>query len=53
MILTSEEGNTEIEISKDGSNIVLKSNKAVFIVEVEDEGERFSLLVEASINVKK
>lgn len=53
LILTSEEGNTEIEISKDGSNIVLKSNKAVFIVEVEDEGERFSLLVEASINVKK
>ncbi len=53
LILTTEEGTTEIEVTENAGVITLNSSKAVFLMAYEEDGVRESLLVEAQVNVTK
>ena len=53
LILTTEEGTTEITVTDDDGIISLKSDKAVFLIRVEEDGVVESFLVEAKIDVMK
>lgn len=53
LILTTEEGTTEIEVTENAGVITLNSGKAVFLMVYEEDGVRESLLVEAQVNVTK
>ncbi len=53
LTLTTEEGTTEIEVTENDGLITLKSNKAVFLMAVVEEGISESFLIEAQINVLK
>lgn len=53
LILSTEEGTTEIEVTEEDGLITLRSRKAVFLMEYEEDGEKESFLIEAQINVMK
>lgn len=53
LILTTEEGTTEIEVTENDGLITLESSKAVFLMSYEEDGLTESLLIEAQINVLK
>lgn len=53
LILTTEEGTTEIEVTENNGLITLESSKAVFLMSYEEDGLTESLLIEAQINVLK
>ena len=53
LILTTEEGTTEIEVTESDGLITLKSDKAVFLMAYEEDGMRESFLIEAKIDVLK
>lgn len=53
LTLTTEEENTEIEVTANDGLITLKSSKAVFLLREEQDGEVESLLIETKIDVLK
>lgn len=53
LILSTEEGKTEILVEEKDGRIVLTSDKAVFLLNYEEDGVKESFLVEAKINVSK
>ncbi len=53
LILTTEEGNTEINVTKKYGVITLESSKAVLLSSYEQEGMNISYLVEISLKVTK
>ena len=50
LILTTEEGTTQIRVTDNNGQISLSSDKAVFLLEVEEDGMKESLLIEVSID---
>lgn len=50
LILTTEEGTTQIKVTEDSGFITLSSDKAVFLMEVEEDGMKESFLIEVSID---
>ena len=53
LILTTEEGTTEIVVTEQDGSITLESSKAVFLEVYEADGMVASFLIEASLNVRK
>ena len=53
LILTTEEGTTEILVTEKDGTITLESSKAVFLEVYEADGMVASFLIEASLNVRK
>ena len=55
LILTTEEGTTQIQVTEDGGAVTLSSDKAVFLIETEEDGVKESFLIDISIDqmVKK
>ena len=53
LILTTEEGTTEIAVTEADGHITLESGKAVFLVSYEAEGMKQSFLVETNLRVAK
>lgn len=53
LILTTEEGTTEITVTEKDGVITLESDKAVFLMSYEEDGMTESLLIEAQISVLK
>ena len=53
LILTTEEGTTEIVVTEKDGHITLESSKAVFLETYEADGMVATFLIEASLNVRK
>lgn len=53
LILTTEEGTTEIVVTEQDGSITLESSNAVFLEVYEADGMVASFLIEASLNVRK
>lgn len=53
LILTTEEGDTEIMVTAENGLITLKSDKAVFLMRVEEDGMVESLLIETKLDMLK
>ena len=53
LILTTEEGETEILVTEEDGLITLKSDKAVFLMRVEEDGMAESLLIETKLDLLK
>ena len=50
LILTTEEGTTQIKLTEENGSFTLSSDKAVFLLEAEDDGVTESFLIDVSID---